>query len=399
MHATLLQLLLFSFLLIAPGLAQAQFLDGFEEDEIEGWFFFTGDGDATMDFVQKDGFARILVDATNDRHNVWWAVIKRDVAPSLDLSELQAPDAELRVEARVRVSHAPRRLNVMINTQRTTDFHKQLTEYDIPDTTGWHTISMTTDDLDAVPGDSLYVQLGVTDWGFGTYHVDVDYYRAAVVNVREAGPDEGEPLPYHPPVPNVDTFSHHLDVTHDAVIHVDFPDVNYNDWHVDEMEGEVPVIAVGTRQWAVLRWDVGPYAEAEADGAGLLELTTHSVSKGGDYISAYGEDLGIEFGKVRVIEILGGDPAWDQDEVTYNRLTQGRPYADVFNGQMVFDVAPAAKQGDETYITLSRPVLQRLLDGTTKGLLLKPLGALQASFYASEQAGDLGPKLHLHLKQ
>jgi hypothetical protein len=39
-----------------------------------------------------------------------------------------------------------------------------------------------------------------------------------------------------------------------------------------------------------------------------------------------------------------------------------------------------------------------MLDGKTKGLLIRPLGALDASFYASEyQLGNNGPKLHFNI--
>ena len=73
------------------GIVQAQFLDSFDQDKIDSWFFFTGDGSATMDFIQKDDYVRILVDATQDKHNVWWAIIKRDVSPFLDLEKLKDP--------------------------------------------------------------------------------------------------------------------------------------------------------------------------------------------------------------------------------------------------------------------------------------------------------------------
>ena len=394
------KLLFFFLILIIPGISQAQFLDGFDKDDIEGWFFFTGDGDATMDFVQKEDYARILVDATGDKHNVWWAIIKRDVSSYLDLQKLETPDFELRVEARVRVSNAPRRINFMINTNRTTNYHEHLMEYDIPDTTGWHTISMTTKNLDVVPDDTLYVQLGVTDWGLGKYYVDVDYYRADIVNVDIALPDKGEPLPYHPPVPGTDTFTHKLAVTHTALINSDFPDVNFNDWHIKEHGRNVPVLTVSANQWAVLRWDFDSYAESKADGAALLELTTQSILRGGDYIGTYGNDLGMEFGKVRVIEILGGDPVWNEKEVTYSSLIQGKDLSEVFNSQMVFDVELAEEPGSKNYITISKPVLQRLLNGETKGLLIKPLGALIVSFYKSEnETGNLAPILYFNIKK
>ena len=58
-----IKMLKFLFLLLIfllPVFSKAQFLDGFDGDKIEGWFFFTGDGDATMDFLQKDDYARIF---------------------------------------------------------------------------------------------------------------------------------------------------------------------------------------------------------------------------------------------------------------------------------------------------------------------------------------------------
>ena len=207
-------------------------------------------------------------------------------------------------------------------------------------------------------------------------------------------------LPYHPPIPDVSTFSNHLDVAHDGLINLDFPDVNFKDWHVIEQEGATQILTVNGNQWVILRWDFEQYKNSKIDGSGLLELTTQSVQKGGDYITTYGEDLGMEFGKIRVIEILGGDPYWNQEKVTYNNFRQGHIYSDVFNTQMIFDAELSDEPGSKNFITISKPVLQRLLDGRTKGLLIRPLGAITASFYASEnQMGDNCPKLHFKIVQ
>jgi hypothetical protein len=381
-------------MLAAAATGQAQFLDTFDGPKVEGWFQVTGDGTPAMEVMPQDGFARILVDATADKHGVWWTFIKRDITASLDLEKLRDPAYELRVEARVRGSHAPRRVNFMINTQRTTNYHEHLREFELSDTTGWHTISMTTKNFDAGPGDQVFVQFCVTDWGPDKYFVDVDYYRADVVRRAEAGPDHGEPLVYHPPVPDVKTLAHHAAVSHDGVINSDFPDVNFNDWHVAEPHGTARILTIDSRQWAILRWDFAQLPERKADGAGILELTTCSLPIGGNYIAGLGRDLGEEFGKIRVIEILGGDPAWEQETVTYHSLMRGRSYADVFNTQMIIDLELAEKPGGKAYFTLSRPVMQRLLEGRTKGLLIRPLGALPASVYASENPDGNGPMLH-----
>jgi hypothetical protein len=389
---------IFLLMIIVSVICRAQFLDSFDSKKIEGWFFFTGDGHAKMDFVPMDGFARIIIDGTKDRDNVYWTLIKRDVTAFLDMSKLKDPSFQLRVEAKVRVHNAPRRVNFMVNTNRTTNFHIDLMEYDIPDTTDWHVISMTTKKFDARPGDTVYVQLCATDYGIGKYYVDLDYYKADIVNVNSVGPDKGVLVPYHPAIPAVNTFSNHINVTQDCLINSDFPDVNFNNWHVEEQNGDVRVLTINANQWAILRWDFTKYKNLEVDGTGLLELTTQSVPRGGDFIKAYGQDFGEEFNKLRVIEILGGDPGWDQNDVTYNSFMLGNNYSNVFNEQMIYDAELNDKSGSKNFITISKPVLQRLIDGKTKGLLIRPLGALDASFYASEDQSDNAPKLYFNTK-
>jgi hypothetical protein len=376
-------------LLIFTPLCQADFVDDFNKS-VAGWQTLTGDGEAQLKFVAMDGFARMQVDASKDQHNIYWTIIKRDVAQDLDMEKLKSPDYELRVEARVRPSHAPRRVNFMINTQRTTDYHEHLREYDLDQTTDWQVISMTTRNLDAVPGDQLNVQLSVTDWGPGEYYLDVDYYRAEVVPVKNAKADVGEPLVYHPPIPVLKSFTQHLKVQQDTSINSAFPLVNFNNW----TSNNARVFTVSAGQYPVLRWDLQSFQGQKATAAGVLELTTESVQKGGNYIAALGEDFGIEFDKVRVFEILGGDKNWQQDTVTYASFTQGKDLQSTINGQMIFDTEVAQANG-KTLVTIPRPVLQRLLDGTTHGLLLQPLGALEVSFYDSEH-GDGSQAATLH---
>jgi hypothetical protein len=393
-------LLLCGFFLLLAGIVQAQFKDDFDKRDIRNWQFFTGDGFATMEFLQKEGgYASIQVDATKDPFNVWYAITKRNVAPYLDLNGLKGTGTELRVEARVRIFNPPHRVNFMVNTQKTTDFHHDLMEFELPDT-AWHVISMTTRDLDAVPGDSVYIQLNVTDFGWEKYRVDVDYIRADIINTQRAGRDKGIQIPYHPPIPPVNAFSDHVAVQHDALINTDYPQVNLADWQVREKEGPMRVLTVSGNQWAVMRWNLEKYRNAKAAGAGLLEITTQALSKGGNYIQAYGQQLGEEFPRVRVIEIFGGPQYWDQEGVTYESFMQGKPYAAVFNTQMIYDKEVAEIPGSKNYITISQPVMQRLLNGTTKGLLIRPLGAITASFYASEnQDGQLAPKLHFSIAE
>ena len=95
-----------------------------------------------------------------------------------------------------------------------------------------------------------------------------------------------------------------------------------------------------------------------------------------------------------------GIKRWDQETVTYNNFMNGKPYAGLFNTQMIYDIELDDMPGNKNFITISQPVMQRLLDGTTKGLLIRPLGAINASFYASEnQEPQKRPKLHFNITE
>jgi hypothetical protein len=39
-----------------------------------------------------------------------------------------------------------------------------------------------------------------------------------------------------------------------------------------------------------------------------------------------------------------------------------------------------------------------MIDGTTLGLAIKPLGAVVASFYSMENKDDVSPKLHFNIE-
>jgi hypothetical protein len=362
------------------GLADAQFLETFDDPElrldpsgVEGWSFFSGDGEATIDLGGSGkGYASILVDATRDRRNIWWALIKHRVSEQMDLEQLSRPGWELRVEARIRSSHAPRRVNLHLNTQRTTDFHSHLMEFDLPEAERWYTISMTTRDFPVESGDAVRAQMALMDWGRGRFRVDVDSFKVDVVEVARVGPDLGEPLPYHPPVPDVGTFEHAIPAAESAVIDLAHTDVNLGKWSVLDDRAKHPVLTVNGTMWVILRWDLGAFAGLRVADHGLLDLTTHSVQRNAEEIK--------DFGLVRVVEILAGDPSWRRATVTVASLVQGEALEKVFNPQMIIDWPVSETPGGKTWFTISRPVLQRLIDGRTLGIAVTPLGSINASF-------------------
>lgn len=389
--------LIFALSFFLFGRTSAQFIDNFNDAAIKldstslnGWSFFTGDGLASMRFQGMGGYASILVDATMDRRNIWWALIKRSVSDEFDVSRLSKPGYELQIEARIRSSHAPRRVNLHLNTQRTTDFHLQLMEFDIPDTSKWHTISMTTKDFDAQPGDTVFGQLALMDWGLNKYRVDLDYFKVQIVNVDSAGPDKGRPVPYRPPIPSLKIFTNHIPVVQDAIIDLEYPDENFNNWYTQDDSGKINLLSVSGTQYIILRWDLSQFSGRQIAGSGLLELTTYSSQRSTDNRK--------DFSMIRVTEILGGDPCWIQENVTFNSLCRQKPIDEVINTQMIIDVEVIDGQSNKNLITISQPVLQRLIDGKTIGLAILPLGPINASFYAMENNNDNSRvKLHFNI--
>jgi hypothetical protein len=381
----------------ACGQASAQFVDDFDTvktdpDGLKGWRFFAGDGTATMDFRQGGpGYASILVDATTDKRGIWWALAERKVSDNMNLELLRTPGHEVRIEARIRVSHAPRRVNLQVLTQRTTDYHSHLMEFDIPDTETWHTISMTTKGFDAGPGDMLIGHVALMDWGLEKYRVDLDYLKVDIVDVATAGEDHGTAVSYHPPLADPSSFNQAIKVAHDSMIDIENTDTNLNDWYVQDGDNKVRLLTVDGTRRAILRWDLRAFGGKKVSGSGLLELTSYSVTRKAKEVK--------DFGIIRVVEILAGDPSWDQETVTADSLCHYQPMNRVLNPQPIIDWPVTAGNGGKTYLTISQPVLQRMIDGKTLGTAIAPLGAISAAFYAVEDDdGRHGAILRFNLK-
>ena len=391
-HITQSMCLMVSILFIFfAGQAGAQFMDEFDGPAIDnGWVTEQGSGIVTIQLSQGDGYAMVDIDATQDKLNVWYALIKHTVSDQMDLNLLEDEKYELRVETRVRSSRAPRRINMRLQTQRTHDYHANLMEFDIADTTNWYTFSMTTHNFDGKAGDNVQITLALIDWGLRTYQLDVDYMKVDIVHVDSVGVDLGNPIPYHPPVPELDTFSEHIPVLRDGMIDSEFTTRKFNDWSANDASGEeIRLLKVGGTQYVIMQWDLSAYAGRYVSEAGLLELTTFNAERASNYSS--------DFGLVRVVETIGGDEIWNQTGVTYDQFCEGAPLHEVLNEQMIIDFMAAANRDSSNLLTIPNVVLQRLIDGKTLGIALRPLGAVHASFYAMENEGIHSAKLHFNI--
>jgi len=359
---------------------------------VNGWAAVTGSGEATVKFFSKNGHGFMEVDGRKDRRNIYWAIVKHDVSKYIDARALLQPGKAIRMEVKVRISDAPRRVHFQINTNRTTDYDANLREFDLPDT-NWHVLSWTRSDLDLKPGDHIAVTFGMTDMGRAVYTCEFAYIKAEVVDA-DVGPDKGNPLVYRPEMPPPESFANVVPVSQDAIVDAAYPWVNYGAWsNMSDPEGSqgVEVLSVSGTQTIILRFDLSKFRGKTPDGWGWLELTTDHV----DWAPTNQE----EFGWLRAVEIKGGDPDWLRSSVTYDSFFQGKPVLDVLNGQLIVDAPPAFHRGERTLLRINPAVLGRLISGETKGIAIYPQGAINASFASSQSPNPrYRPKLYFNVK-
>ena len=353
------------------------FVENFSTPGLTGWRVTSGSGDlipgTTVKLTRENGKGLFWIDATNDRRNIWWAVINHEVTPYIDRNMLGRDDKAIRIEAKVRLPK-PRRFNMSLNHTSTTDYHDDLAEFDIVDSE-WHVVSYTNFDFGAKPADKVFVQLAVMDAGREVITVEIEYLKVSIVDAATAPPDSGDPMPYRPTMKHPEDFSRSLIVTEDAIIDSEYPWVNFSRWY-DASADSQPLLSISGSQISILRWDFTRFAKRKPDGWGILVLTTHNVH--------YAPLRLEEFGYIRLVEIKDGDPAWTRVQVTFENLLQGKAKHDVIHPQLIMDTPPEFERNAKTVIPVSPTVMRRLFSGETKGLAIYPQGALNATFFSSE---------------
>jgi hypothetical protein len=151
------------------------------------------------------------------------------------------------------------------------------------------------------------------------------------------------------------------------------------------------LLSVSGTQLVIIRWDFSELKGKKASRAGLLELSPYSVQRS----PAFSKD----FGMVRIAEILAGDPGWDEKTVTLENLAGKLPIEQVINTQMIIDDSVTWNEDGKALFTISQPVMQRLIEGKTTGLAIKPLGAVNALFHSHENKdAKLRPRLYLDVE-
>lgn len=360
--------------------APTGFVEDFSSPQLTGWRVAAGSGDLipnqTVKLTQQNGTGIFWIDATNDRRNIWWAVINHEITNNIDRSMLGKSDKAIRIEAKLRMPK-PRRFNMSLNHTSTTDYHDDLAEFDIDDS-DWHVVSYTNKEFSAKQTDQVYMQLAVMDGGREVITVELEYIKVTIVDAATAAPDLGNPIPYRPPLKGPENFIHSLIVKEDAIIDSEYPWINFSKWYDASTDSE-PLLSISGSQTSILRWDFSDFAGKKPKGWGLLVLTTHNVH--------YAPSSLEEFGYVRLVEIKAGDPSWTRDKVTFESLLQGKMVSEVIHPQLVMDTPPEQKKGAKSIIPVSPMVMERLFSGKTKGFAIYSQGAVNASF-ASSKAND-----------
>jgi len=353
-------------------------------DDNSTWVTHFGDGAIVPSLEAKVGYMRFKVNAEGASHNVWWTIMISEIQPNKELGPL--PEGyKLWMEAEVRASHPFKRINMRLKSQRTVDHHADLMEFDLGSGLDWQTLRFYPPGLDYQPGDRLSCHLAMIDWGLEQFHLDVRN-----VKIYVAGPDQlslsANALPYHPEPNPASSYQHKITVEEDGMVDLVYPDENLFGWG----DGNQRLLGVSHDLVSLLKWDLSEIDAGTVDDWGLLKMEVHS--------SIQVPEPSDEYCRIRVMEIIGGIEDWQAKSLTYRDLANGSQQWEVFSQQMMIDMFVPVGTDKTLNIPVSPPVLQRLLDGTTKGLAIFPLGTIQCLFY-SKQNNEKAAKLYYNLKK
>lgn len=380
--------------LLLPFISHAQYrvdfneeYQGFEPNNLKGWTTRTGDGNIIFRQKTEEGSVSLIVDPLKEKRNVWYAFMHQSISDFIDFKKLKQPEYELRMEAKVMASHAPRRINMYLSSL---DAGGYLREFDLGKANEWYTISMVTSGFDFDPKEPLMTQVSMMDWGnTDIYELKVDYIKVDLVKVDEKQEQYGEPLVYRPVLKDATSYKNEVVPSGNASIDAMFPDEVLSMWKDETSEKTTSVVQVDQSKTILLKWDLSEFKGKKVTEAGQLEISTDALFRK--------EKSPKDFGEIRLSEILGVVEDWDGKTVTYNSFLGDNEFEEVVVSQCIADTKVSSEKGGKTIISISKPVLQRLIDGESNGIAIKPLGLISASFY-DNQHPELAPKLRFTIE-
>lgn len=359
---------------------------GFEKNNLEGWSTVTGDGDIVFRQKFEEGSVVLNIDARKDKRNIWYAFMHQNIADVIDMEKLSSPEYELRMEARIKPSHAPRRINMYLSTLNEGGY---LREFDLEKANEWFTISMVTSGFNFNPGKPLMTQISLMDWGNEIYELYIDYVQVDLVKIGEEYEQFGVPLTYRPPIKDASYYSEEIIPNKNAIIDAYLADESLHPWMNKNEIKKFPVLQVDQSKTILLKWDFSNYKGKQIAEAGQLEISTNSL-----YTR---KDNPKDFGEIRFSEILAVTDEWNEETITYNSFRGNKKFHEVVVSQCLIDSEVNGEKNGKTIVTISKPVLQRLVDGRSAGIAILPLGLISATFY-DRNTKEFAPRLRFNIK-
>ena len=359
---------------------------GFEPNNLPGWATVTGDGDVIFRQKFEGGSVVLNVDSRKDKRNIWYAFMHQSISDVIDMEKLLLPEYELRMEARVKPSHAPRRINMYLSSL---DAGGYLREFDLEKANEWYIISMVTDGYSFDPEKPLMTQISMMDWGVSDiYELHIDYIQVDLVNVNDEHIQHGLPLEYHE-VLKSSSYQEEI-IANTNLIDKSFPDEVLTPWLAVDGNDSTSVLQLDQSKIILLHWDLEKFKGKRVNGTGQLELSTMAVFQR--------KDNPKDFGIIRFSEIINTNKKWANDKtLTYNSFKGNREIHDVIVSQCIVDSKVQTFKEGKTIVNISQPVLQRLIDGRTNGIAILPLGLISAAFFDNTN-GQLAPVLRFNLE-
>ncbi len=357
--------------------------EGFYPNNLPGWRTITGDGNIIFRQKVEGGSAVLNVDSRMDKRNIWYAFMHQSISDVIDMDKLSLPEFELRMEARVKPSHAPRRINMYLSSLDTGGF---LREFDLEKANEWYLISMVTDGYSFDPEKPLMTQISMMDWGVSDiYELHIDYIQVDLVNINDNHIQHGLPLEYHE-VLKSSSYQEEI-IANTNLIDKSFPDEVITPWLTVDGNDSISVLQVDQSKIILLNWDLTKFKGKHVKGTGQLELSTQALLRR--------KDSPKDFGMIRLCEIMNTNTNWKNDSLTYNRFKGNRELHKLIVSQCIVDSKVQPVKEGKTIVNISQPVLQRLIDGRTNGIAILPLGLISAAFFDSSN-GQLAPVLRFN---
>ena len=83
-----------------------------------------------------------------------------------------------------------------------------------------------------------------------------------------------------------------------------------------------------------------------------------------------------ELSQIRLVEIISDNDDWSSETITFNKFIANSTDGIIFNPQPIYDLKIPDTKNHKLYFTVSKYVINRIINGKSKGLALEALGPI-----------------------